>query len=113
MQISLEGDTQAGGRMPFLMSPSEPSCILHAGIDVRNGSQFPCTTAVRRPGPREVWQTKRGGGNHLDGRRSLAPVPSPRDPLLGEIVRRLIDAYRPERIYLFGSTARGDAGPDS
>lgn len=42
---------------------------------------------------REVWQTRLRGDNHLDGRGSLAPVPSPRDPLLGEIVRRLIDAY--------------------
>jgi len=49
----------------------------------------------------------------LDGRGSLAPVPSHRDPLLGEIVRRLTEVYRPKRIYLFGSTARGDAGPDS
>jgi len=32
---------------------------------------------------------------------------------LPEVVRRLVDAYRPERIYLFGSTARGDGGPDS
>lgn len=30
-----------------------------------------------------------------------------------EIVRRLIEAYDPERIYLFGSRARGDVGPDS
>src|ERR1017187_5154400 len=65
------------------------------------------------PEPGEVWQTKRGGDNRLDGRGSPVPVPSPRDPLLGEIVRRLTDVYRPERIYLFGSTARGDAGPDS
>src|ERR1039458_1815733 len=65
------------------------------------------------PEPREVWQTKRGGDNRLYGRGSLVPVPSHRDPLLGEIVRRLTDVYRPERIYLFGSTARGDAGPDS
>lgn len=36
-----------------------------------------------------------------------------RDPLLAEIIRRLVAAYQPERIYLFGSTARGDAGPDS
>ena len=36
-----------------------------------------------------------------------------RDPQLAEIVRRLREAYRPERIYLFGSKARGDAGPDS
>jgi predicted nucleotidyltransferase len=35
------------------------------------------------------------------------------DSVLLEIVRRLIDAYQPERIYLFGSRARGDAGPDS
>ncbi len=32
---------------------------------------------------------------------------------LAEIVNRLVDAYEPERIYLFGSEARGDAGPDS
>lgn len=36
-----------------------------------------------------------------------------RDPVLAEIVRRLVEAYRPERIYLFGSVARGEAGPDS
>lgn len=32
---------------------------------------------------------------------------------LDEIVRRLVLAYQPERVYLFGSHARGDAGPDS
>ncbi len=35
------------------------------------------------------------------------------DRKLDELVRRLRDAYVPERIYLFGSKARGDAGPDS
>lgn len=35
------------------------------------------------------------------------------DPLLAEIVRRLVDAFAPKRIYLFGSKARGDPGPDS
>ncbi len=39
--------------------------------------------------------------------------PSAEDPVLAEIVRRLAAAYRPEKIYLFGSVARGDAGPDS
>ena len=34
-------------------------------------------------------------------------------PGLPETIRRLVAAYRPERIYLFGSRARGDAGPDS
>lgn len=32
---------------------------------------------------------------------------------LAEIVKRLVAAYQPERVYLFGSHARGDAGPDS
>lgn len=32
---------------------------------------------------------------------------------LDEIVARLKRAYQPERIYLFGSRARGDQGPDS
>ena len=35
------------------------------------------------------------------------------DAKLAEIVRRLVDAYQPEEIYLFGSAARGQAGPDS
>jgi predicted nucleotidyltransferase len=35
------------------------------------------------------------------------------DSVLNVIVDRLIQIYRPERIYLFGSAARGDAGPDS
>jgi predicted nucleotidyltransferase len=35
------------------------------------------------------------------------------DPILAEIVRRLVEALRPDRIYLFGSRARGEAGPDS
>ena len=32
---------------------------------------------------------------------------------IDEILRRLIEAYLPEEIRLFGSKARGDAGPDS
>ncbi len=41
------------------------------------------------------------------------------DPMLGkdaklaEIVRRLVTAFEPERIYLFGSKARGEEDPDS
>lgn len=35
------------------------------------------------------------------------------DQHLAEIVRRLAEAYRPEQIYLFGSKARSDGGPDS
>ncbi|MBV8362686.1 MAG: nucleotidyltransferase domain-containing protein [Deltaproteobacteria bacterium] len=35
------------------------------------------------------------------------------DPVLHEIVERLVRAYEPESVYLFGSKARGDYGPDS
>ena len=36
-----------------------------------------------------------------------------RDPVLGEIVERLVEVYHPERIYLFGSCARDEAGAHS
>ena len=36
-----------------------------------------------------------------------------RDPRLGLVVQRLVEAYQPESIYLFGSVARGDADADS
>ena len=35
------------------------------------------------------------------------------DELMAEIVRRIVDALDPEKIILFGSYARGNAGPDS
>jgi predicted nucleotidyltransferase len=42
------------------------------------------------------------------------PVAIDRDPpKLQTLVARLVAAYQPERIYLFGSMARGEAGPDS
>jgi uncharacterized protein len=35
------------------------------------------------------------------------------DPTLAELVRRLRAAYQPDSMYLFGSRARGEPGPDS
>jgi predicted nucleotidyltransferase len=35
------------------------------------------------------------------------------DARLREVVRRLVRAYEPQRIYLFGSIARGEADADS
>jgi predicted nucleotidyltransferase len=40
-------------------------------------------------------------------------IPRASDPALAEIIRRLAEVYRPERICLFGSVARGAAGPNS
>lgn len=34
-------------------------------------------------------------------------------PILAAIMRRLVETYQPDRIYLFGSRARGNAGADS
>ena len=33
--------------------------------------------------------------------------------VIEEMTRRLVEFYRPVRIYLFGSEARGEGGPDS
>lgn len=37
----------------------------------------------------------------------------PNDTVLKDIVGRLVEAYEPISLYLFGSLARGDDGPDS
>lgn len=36
---------------------------------------------------------------------------APTDPILAGMVERLVAAFQPERIYRFGSKARGDDGP--
>jgi predicted nucleotidyltransferase len=46
-------------------------------------------------------------------RRELGHLSGGEATQLAQMVERLVDAYQPERIYLFGSKARGDAGPDS
>src|SRR5688572_32236575 len=48
------------------------------------------------------------GSNSRDGGSAAVA-----DPLLAEAVRRLVDAFQPEQIYLFGSRARGDSQEDS
>jgi predicted nucleotidyltransferase len=47
------------------------------------------------------------------GQISRATRDASDDPVLDEIVRRLVKTFEPERIYLFGSRARGEGGPDS
>ncbi len=43
----------------------------------------------------------------------MLPLSNPPDPVIEEIVRRLIAALHPDLIYLFGPHACGDSGPDS
>ena len=40
-------------------------------------------------------------------------APSADDAVMADVVHRLVDVYRPERVYLFGSVGRGDANADS
>jgi predicted nucleotidyltransferase/HEPN domain-containing protein len=40
-------------------------------------------------------------------------TPSRSDAILEEVTRRLVEACHPDKIYLFGSAARGEAGPES
>lgn len=44
---------------------------------------------------------------------AILKTPAIDDPALADAVRRLVAAYQPERIHLFGSVARGDADQDS
>jgi predicted nucleotidyltransferase len=45
--------------------------------------------------------------------RGIIEAGMSRDETIQELVRRLAEFYQPERIYLFGSAARGEEGPDS
>lgn len=44
---------------------------------------------------------------------SVPEVVGTNDALLSEILRRLVEVLQPQRVYLFGSRARGDAQQDS
>ena len=44
---------------------------------------------------------------------SLTPVSEAlQDPKLAEMVRRIVEALRPDLVYVFGSRARAENGPD-
>jgi len=84
---------------------------------VREARAAACLAGTSRQPPRDLattqlWQTV---GVHTMAREDspVLTTPSHDDPVLGEVVRRLVEVYHPERIYMFGSVARGEAGPDS
>jgi uncharacterized protein len=53
------------------------------------------------------------GQAYIVPRNALSEATATRDAVLEEIVRRLVAAYDPERVYLFGSAARGETGLNS
>ena len=61
------------------------------------------------PRLRQFHPKLRAAMDTAESRRS----PGTDDGLLRTIIERLVTLYQPERIYLFGSAARGDGGPDS
>jgi len=58
-------------------------------------------------------QAAKVGRNYIVPREAIVPSPAAGDAVVDEIVRRLAAAYEPEAMYLFGSAARGEAGPNS
>ncbi|MBI1817794.1 MAG: nucleotidyltransferase domain-containing protein [Deltaproteobacteria bacterium] len=53
------------------------------------------------------------GVNQPNASRHVRPRGTVSEGILQEIVRRIVEAVRPEKIILFGSAARGEMGPDS
>ena len=43
----------------------------------------------------------------------IPPTPAEVAEKIQEMVRRIVEGFKPEKIILFGSQARGDTGPDS
>jgi uncharacterized protein len=44
---------------------------------------------------------------------ATSPISPASEEVILEAARRLVAHFKPDKVYLFGSTARGDAGPDS
>jgi hypothetical protein len=53
-----------------------------------------------------------GTSNIIESMNNLDKQMLAEDRVLAELVRRLVEAFQPERIFLFGSRARGEAGPN-
>jgi len=68
----------------------------------------------KRPFPVFLSRGKLGEGRSMAlDHSTVFKTPTATDAALSEVVRLLVEAYRTERIYLFGSVVRGHAGPDS
>jgi predicted nucleotidyltransferase len=71
--------------------------------------------ASRIEGGRRFYTAVASDATAAQRRIGLAAAPYDRsvDAILGTILRRLVEAYQPEAVYLFGSRARGGADTDS
>ncbi|HMG23031.1 MAG TPA: nucleotidyltransferase domain-containing protein [Kofleriaceae bacterium] len=86
---------------------------LHATANMFRASGMPIPTDVLVPGySPAAWRERR----HRQGARvvpALLDVLSRGDVCPPGVLERIIEVMRPEEVWLFGSRARGTAGPDS
>ncbi len=126
---SLSGTGRSAIRQRILRILVEtPGARLHLRAIARLVSTSAGTTArelARLEDAGLVWSQVEGHQRYFTA-RSPSPVERPEhvgeilaaydrrvDTILGSILRRLVEAYQPEAVYLFGSRARGQADPDS
>ncbi len=84
-----------------------------AKVQFSNSFSMSFATGVARGVPFSVVAANSWRRTIASEKATVFKTPSAGDPNLADVVRRLVNAYRPERFYPFGSVARGDAGPDS
>lgn len=116
LAAALDGRRRAN-QIPFLKFKRKPNTLLST-----SGREAGCGKLVRegRYADRDSHPDRpdRGVLRGVDGAMpvkdaTIFKTPTADDPALAKAVRRLIAAYQPESIYLFGSVARGDADQDS
>ena len=105
-----------------------PGARLHLRAIARRADTSAGTTArelARLEDAGLVWSQMEGRQRYYTARspspvaragragEALATYDRSVDAILGSILRRLVEAYQPEAVYLFGSQARGEADPDS
>jgi excisionase family DNA binding protein len=66
----------------------------------------------------DAWVAGKRTDRVAEPRLAWAPAQAPAriidvEPAIDEMVRRIVEQFDPERVILFGSYARGNAGPDS
>jgi predicted nucleotidyltransferase len=119
--VSLFADmTYEGARSvigPFLQNLGvAPAILSPVGCPGWEDRRRYCTArAIRRYSSSEGRRRKRPNCHNLRGAVAdqAMQVQLTKQEVIEEMTRRLVDFYRAVRIYLFGSEARGEAGPDS
>src|SRR5438552_4915876 len=95
--------TRIQGLMSIVHVSTFPVLVL-----VRTPGLLRCRSSISNLDSCGLWQTGGDGAMAVE-HANVFRTPAAHDPALAEAVRRLVEAYQPESVYLFGSVARGDA----